>query len=287
MAEQKSSAIGVILLIAAALVLFMLYKSGELSKLLSGLTGGSGSSGGGSSGNSSQSSGGSGGNSSQGSGGSGGNSSQSSGTGTHSTSHASTTPTGYDGTPYSLFQLSHAAVGAYGSQYDAAQRAAAAAWDAANPSSSGSTSGTGVSKGASTGGTTQTTSGYDGTPYSLFQLSHAQVGAYGSQYDAAQRAAAAAWDASQGHSQPTQSHAYVSPTSSGQKQAVYVSQSGGGSYTVQSGNTLSGIAASHGVSLSQLLAANPGIKNANMIQIGQRINLPGSGGVRVVSQLRS
>lgn len=39
----------------------------------------------------------------------------------------------------------------------------------------------------------------------------------------------------------------------------------GGSYTVRSGDTLSGIAAQKGVSLSGLIAANPQIKNPNLI----------------------
>jgi len=48
-------------------------------------------------------------------------------------------------------------------------------------------------------------------------------------------------------------------------------------YTTQSGNTLSGIAASNGVSLSQLEAANPQIGNPNLIYIGESINLSGGG----------
>lgn len=47
------------------------------------------------------------------------------------------------------------------------------------------------------------------------------------------------------------------------------------SYTVKSGDTLSGIAARNGVSLNSLLSANPQIKNPNLINVGQRINLPG------------
>ncbi len=51
----------------------------------------------------------------------------------------------------------------------------------------------------------------------------------------------------------------------------------GGSVTVHSGDTLSGIAARNGVSLSALLAANPQIRNPNLIYPGQTIHLPGSG----------
>lgn len=49
-----------------------------------------------------------------------------------------------------------------------------------------------------------------------------------------------------------------------------------GTYTVQSGNTLSGIARKYGVSLSALISANPQIANPNLIRVGQKINVPGS-----------
>jgi LysM repeat protein len=52
---------------------------------------------------------------------------------------------------------------------------------------------------------------------------------------------------------------------------------GNGSYTVSRGDTLSGIAASHGVSLSALRAANPQISNPNLIFAGQHINIPQEG----------
>jgi len=52
----------------------------------------------------------------------------------------------------------------------------------------------------------------------------------------------------------------------------------GGSYTVHSGDTMSGIAARNGVSLSALMAANPQVHNADLIYPGQTLHLPGSGG---------
>ncbi len=52
----------------------------------------------------------------------------------------------------------------------------------------------------------------------------------------------------------------------------------GGDYTVRSGDTMSGIAARHGVSLATLVAANPQIKNPNLIQVGQTVHLPGGSG---------
>lgn len=48
----------------------------------------------------------------------------------------------------------------------------------------------------------------------------------------------------------------------------------GGNYTVRSGDTLSGIAQQHGVSLSSLVAANPQISNPNLIHVGQSVHLP-------------
>ena len=50
----------------------------------------------------------------------------------------------------------------------------------------------------------------------------------------------------------------------------------GGSVKVKSGDTLSQIAKSRGMSVKALLDANPGIKNANMIRVGQSIKIPGA-----------
>jgi LysM repeat protein len=47
-----------------------------------------------------------------------------------------------------------------------------------------------------------------------------------------------------------------------------------GSITVKSGDTLSQIAKKYSTSVRQLMAANPGIKNANQIRVGQKIKLP-------------
>jgi hypothetical protein len=46
------------------------------------------------------------------------------------------------------------------------------------------------------------------------------------------------------------------------------------SLTITKGDTLSDIAKLKGLTLRALLAANPQIKNANKIRIGQKINLP-------------
>lgn len=48
----------------------------------------------------------------------------------------------------------------------------------------------------------------------------------------------------------------------------------GGSYTVKPGDTLGEIAAEHNTTVSELLKANPQIKNANSISVGQKLNLP-------------
>src|SRR5690606_31169302 len=52
------------------------------------------------------------------------------------------------------------------------------------------------------------------------------------------------------------------------------SGSGGGSYTVKSGDTLYGIARQHGVSLEALQAAN-GMTGRSSIRPGQKLKLPG------------
>jgi LysM repeat protein len=55
-------------------------------------------------------------------------------------------------------------------------------------------------------------------------------------------------------------------------------------YTVQSGDTLSGIAARSGVSLSAVEAANPQIHNPNLIYVNQHVNVPdGRPGVTPIS----
>lgn len=48
--------------------------------------------------------------------------------------------------------------------------------------------------------------------------------------------------------------------------------------TARAGDTLSGIAKRHGVSLSDLIKANPQIENPNLIHPGQQLNLPGWNG---------
>jgi LysM repeat protein len=57
-----------------------------------------------------------------------------------------------------------------------------------------------------------------------------------------------------------------------------------GGYTVRHGDTLSSIAARAGVSLSALRAANPQIRNPNLIFPGQTIALPQSGGTSYTVQ---
>ncbi len=52
---------------------------------------------------------------------------------------------------------------------------------------------------------------------------------------------------------------------------------GGGTYTVRSGETLSGIALRHGTSIRALRDLN-GIKDVDTVRIGQRLQVPGAGG---------
>lgn len=48
-------------------------------------------------------------------------------------------------------------------------------------------------------------------------------------------------------------------------------------YTVAQGDTLSGIASKYGLTISELLKANPQIKNENKLGIGDRITIPVKG----------
>ena len=45
-------------------------------------------------------------------------------------------------------------------------------------------------------------------------------------------------------------------------------------YTVQKGDTLAKIASKYGLTVSELLSANPSIKNASLIYVGQKITIP-------------
>lgn len=56
--------------------------------------------------------------------------------------------------------------------------------------------------------------------------------------------------------------------------APYYPPASSGSYTVQWGDTLAIIAARYGVTVNDLLAANPSIWNASYIYAGQYINIP-------------
>jgi LysM repeat protein len=49
-------------------------------------------------------------------------------------------------------------------------------------------------------------------------------------------------------------------------------------YTVQSGDTMSAIAAAHNMTLAALEAANPHVTNPNVIQVGEILNIIGGGG---------
>jgi peptidoglycan endopeptidase LytE len=45
-------------------------------------------------------------------------------------------------------------------------------------------------------------------------------------------------------------------------------------YTIKKGDTLSKVAKAHGLTIEELLAANPAIKNADRISEGQQITIP-------------
>jgi LysM repeat protein len=64
------------------------------------------------------------------------------------------------------------------------------------------------------------------------------------------------------------------PKSTGKTKSQSSSSGSSKSHTVKSGDTLSAIAQKAGVTLKQLMAANPNIKDANKIRPGQKIKLP-------------
>jgi len=66
------------------------------------------------------------------------------------------------------------------------------------------------------------------------------------------------------------------PTGYTSTSSHYTAPAGGGTYVVQWGDTLGGIAMMYGVSLNDILAVNPQIWNASLIYSGQVINLPAS-----------
>jgi spore coat assembly protein SafA len=75
----------------------------------------------------------------------------------------------------------------------------------------------------------------------------------------------------------------------GSNNELQQSSNSGSSHTVKSGDTMWAIAQKNGVSLNQLIKANPQIKNPNLIFPGQQISIPGGsssgsmGGLKVSS----
>lgn len=104
------------------------------------------------------------------------------------------------------------------------------------------------------------TTGFDGTPYSAFDLSHHPVGYYGARYDAAQHAAVSAAT----HTARRTAAAHTANQANRRPAATA---------TVQRGQTLWGIAMSHRLSLTQLERANPQIRNFGVIYPGEKVYL--------------
>ncbi len=75
--------------------------------------------------------------------------------------------------------------------------------------------------------------------------------------------------------------AQTSPPQAVSAAAIQATSACGTNYTVQSGDTLTGIAQKCGVSYSDLVGANSGITNVNLIQPGQVINIPQGVGIPI------
>lgn len=73
---------------------------------------------------------------------------------------------------------------------------------------------------------------------------------------------------------PTSMSSSGAPTASAVPPTGIIQNTGQGFYTVQEGDSLSTIAARSGLTLAQLMAANPQIVNPNIIYAGQQIILP-------------
>lgn len=69
----------------------------------------------------------------------------------------------------------------------------------------------------------------------------------------------------------------------GMRSVARASTPSGGSHTVQSGETFSGIAQRHGVSTAELIASNPGIPPTRL-RVGTSLRIPGGNSVRTASQ---
>ncbi|QTD45487.1 glycoside hydrolase family protein [Ottowia testudinis] len=78
-----------------------------------------------------------------------------------------------------------------------------------------------------------------------------------------------------GHAAPSGASA---PTSASQALRNAAGAASARTHTVRAGDTLWDIARANGVSLQNLIAANPQIKNPNLIHAGQKVNIPGQTG---------
>jgi LysM repeat protein len=69
----------------------------------------------------------------------------------------------------------------------------------------------------------------------------------------------------------------------GSSAPVYYPPAGGGTYVVQWGDTLASIASCYGISVNDLLAANPNIWSASWIYAGQVLNIPAAAAYHTVA----
>ena len=72
---------------------------------------------------------------------------------------------------------------------------------------------------------------------------------------------------------------YTAPTTPVPTTVTPGSSTGNSTYTVKAGDTFSGIANQFGISVSALWAANPNIRDINLLYTGQVLNIPNSSGI--------
>lgn len=147
------------------------------------------------------------------------------------------------------------------------------------PPSSSSSSGSYSGGGSSSAPNNQVTVLVNGTPVTVTETSPGLFGSLGYQYvSGGTNVAPTAGTAVTSTQGATQIDALNQQLSTLQNTLNTLKTSGGTSYTVNPGDTLSQIAAKNGTTVNAIKSANPSIKNEDVIYAGSVLTLPSSGG---------